>query len=50
MAGLFAFFTLFHLSLPFFRPEVPFKSEAVHFYRFHISLDFVYYAFPPDLI
>ena len=25
MARLFAFFTLFHLSLTFFRPEVPFK-------------------------
>ena len=26
MARLFAFFTLFHLSLTFFRPEVPFKG------------------------
>ena len=26
MARCFAFFTLFHLSLTFFRPEVPFKS------------------------
>ena len=25
MARLFAFFTLFHLSLTFFRPEVPFN-------------------------
>ena len=25
MARFFAFFTLFHLSLTFFRPEVPFK-------------------------
>ena len=25
MARSFAFFTLFHLSLTFFRPEVPFK-------------------------
>ena len=25
MARFLAFFTLFHLSLPFFRPEVPFK-------------------------
>ena len=25
MACFFAFFTLFHLSLTFFRPEVPFK-------------------------
>ena len=27
MAHCFAFFTLFHLSLTFFRPEVPFKSQ-----------------------
>ena len=26
MARFFAFFTLFHLSLTFFRPEVPFKT------------------------
>ena len=29
MARFFAFFTLFHLSLTFFRPEVPFKIEAM---------------------
>ena len=27
MARCFAFFTPFHLSLTFFRPEVPFKSD-----------------------
>ena len=27
MARFFAFFTLFHLSLPFFRPEVPFNER-----------------------
>ena len=27
MAGVFAFFTLFDLSLTFFRPEVPFKLK-----------------------
>ena len=27
MARFFAFFTLFHLSLTFFRPEVPFKYK-----------------------
>ena len=26
MARFFAFFTLFHLSLTFFRPEVPFNA------------------------
>ena len=26
MANFFAFFTLFHLSLTFFRPEFPFKA------------------------
>ena len=29
MARFFAFFTLFHLSLTFFRPEVPFKIRNV---------------------
>ena len=28
---------------------LPFQSEAVHFYRFHIGLYFVYYAFPPNI-
>ena len=27
MARLFAFFTLFHFSLTFFRPEVPFNDQ-----------------------
>ena len=27
MARVFAFFALFHLSLPFFRPEVPFDTK-----------------------
>ena len=31
MARFFAFFTLFHLSLPFFRPEVPFKTSDHRF-------------------
>ena len=30
MAHFFAFFTLFHLSLTFFRPEVPFKAFLMH--------------------
>ena len=30
MARFFAFFTLFHLSLTFFRPEVPFKYLQMH--------------------
>ena len=29
MARFFAFFTLFHLSLTFFRPEVPFKFKSI---------------------
>ena len=29
MARCFAFFTLFHLSLTFFRPEVPFNGASV---------------------
>ena len=28
---------------------LPFQSETVHFYRFHISLYFVYYAFIPNI-
>ena len=28
MARFFEFFTVFHLSLTFFRPEVPFKGHA----------------------
>ena len=31
MARLFTFFTLFHLSLTFFRPEVSFKSLAKNY-------------------
>ena len=37
MVCCFAFFTLFHLSLTFFRPEVPFKglfrSRAASFFE-----------------
>ena len=35
MARFLAFFTLFHLSLTFFRPEVPFNK--IHGDRFHAS-------------
>ena len=30
MARFFAFFTLFHLSLTFFLPEVPFNNAVVY--------------------
>ena len=49
MARFFAFFTLFHLSLTFFQPEVPFnrlpvpatvlrtKKYSVARHRFHVE-------------
>ena len=33
MARFFAFFRLFHLSLTFFRPEVPFKSKMYSYVK-----------------
>ena len=40
MARFFAFFTLFHLSLTFFRPEVPFKQKI--WYAKKCAMNYLY--------
>ena len=43
MARFFAFFTLFHLSSTFFRPEVPFKNTVLRS-RKYFSISFEAFA------
>ena len=42
MARCFAFFTLFHLSLTFFRPEVPFNIQINNYIYIELSIYKVY--------